>query len=106
LAGLVECVVVASSDKAYGAQPQLPYTEEMSLLASHPYDVSKACVDLLARGSEDQVRQATLDLLEQVAPGGGHILASGNTITSYVNPRNYKVMLETHKAHGARSIHI
>ncbi len=48
LAGLVECVVVASSDKAYGAQPQLPYTEEMSLLASHPYDVSKACVDLLA----------------------------------------------------------
>ncbi len=49
LAGLVECVVVASSDKAYGAQPQLPYTEEMSLLASHPYDVSKACVDLLAR---------------------------------------------------------
>ena len=50
LAGLVECVVVASSDKAYGAQPQLPYTEEMSLLASHPYDVSKACVDLLARG--------------------------------------------------------
>jgi CDP-glucose 4,6-dehydratase len=44
---LVEQVVVASSDKAYGDQPVLPYTEEMPLLAVHPYDVSKACADLL-----------------------------------------------------------
>ena len=43
----VRAVVVASSDKAYGAQPQLPYTEDMPLLAVHPYDVSKACADLL-----------------------------------------------------------
>lgn len=43
----VRGVVVASSDKAYGAQPSLPYTEEMPLLAVHPYDASKACADLL-----------------------------------------------------------
>src|SRR5262245_12783638 len=41
-------VVVASSDKAYGEQPALPYTEDMPLLARHPYDVSKACTDMLA----------------------------------------------------------
>jgi CDP-glucose 4,6-dehydratase len=41
-------VVVASSDKAYGSQPALPYREDMPLLAVHPYDVSKACGDLLA----------------------------------------------------------
>lgn len=41
-------VVTASSDKAYGAQSVLPYTEDMPLLAVHPYDVSKACADLLA----------------------------------------------------------
>jgi len=45
----VERVVVASSDKAYGRQPQLPYREEMPLDARHPYDVSKAAADLLAR---------------------------------------------------------
>lgn len=45
---LVEQVIVASSDKAYGAQPTLPYTEAMPLLAVHPYDVSKACADLIA----------------------------------------------------------
>ena len=45
----VERVVVASSDKAYGTQPQLPYREDQPLLARHPYDVSKAACDMLAR---------------------------------------------------------
>ena len=42
-------LVVASSDKAYGASDTLPYTEEMPLRAAHPYDVSKACADMIAR---------------------------------------------------------
>lgn len=42
-------VVVASSDKAYGEHAQLPYDEEAPLLARHPYDVSKACADLVAQ---------------------------------------------------------
>jgi CDP-glucose 4,6-dehydratase len=45
---LIKRVVVASSDKAYGAHDQLPYTEEMPLLGRFPYDVSKACGDLIA----------------------------------------------------------
>jgi len=45
----VERVVVASSDKAYGAQPVLPYTEDMGLLAAHPYDASKAAAEFVAR---------------------------------------------------------
>jgi CDP-glucose 4,6-dehydratase len=45
---LIEQVVVASSDKAYGEQPVLPYTEDMPILAVHPYDVSKAAADLIA----------------------------------------------------------
>jgi len=42
-------VIVASSDKAYGRQPELPYTEGQALLARYPYDVSKAACDMLAR---------------------------------------------------------
>jgi CDP-glucose 4,6-dehydratase len=42
-------LVIASSDKAYGEQPGLPYREETPLLGQHPYDVSKACADLIAR---------------------------------------------------------
>jgi len=46
---LVRCVVVASSDKAYGEQAQLPYTEDMPLLGRYPYEASKSCGDLLAQ---------------------------------------------------------
>ena len=44
----VRQVIVASSDKAYGSPEQLPYTEDMPLRPVHPYDVSKACADLIA----------------------------------------------------------
>ena len=45
----VKAIVVASSDKAYGADSRLPYTEEAQLAAVHPYDVSKSCADLIAQ---------------------------------------------------------
>ena len=45
----VDSVIVASSDKAYGRQTQLPYTEAQALAPTFPYDVSKAAADLLAR---------------------------------------------------------
>ncbi|HVR87520.1 MAG TPA: NAD-dependent epimerase/dehydratase family protein [Planctomycetota bacterium] len=42
-------LLFASSDKAYGDLETLPYTEEMPLRGSHPYDASKSCADLLAQ---------------------------------------------------------
>jgi len=47
-AKLIERVVVASSDKAYGAHDRLPYTEDTPLQGRYPYDVSKSCTDLIA----------------------------------------------------------
>ena len=47
--GRVARIMVASSDKAYGAQPVLPYTEDAPLQGRHPYDVSKSCADLIAQ---------------------------------------------------------
>ena len=45
----VKQVVIASSDKAYGTQLILPYSEETPLQGKHPYDVSKSCADLIAQ---------------------------------------------------------
>jgi CDP-glucose 4,6-dehydratase len=45
----VKQIVLASSDKAYGDQEQLPYDETTPLQGQHPYDVSKSCADLLAK---------------------------------------------------------
>lgn len=45
----VRGVVVASSEKAYGEQANLPYLEEFPLQGRHPYEVSKSCADLIAQ---------------------------------------------------------
>lgn len=45
----VKSIVIASSDKAYGDQEVLPYTESAPLQGRHPYDVSKSCADLIAK---------------------------------------------------------
>jgi CDP-glucose 4,6-dehydratase len=45
----VRQIVVASSDKAYGDHAVAAYDEETPLRARHPYDVSKACADLIAQ---------------------------------------------------------
>jgi CDP-glucose 4,6-dehydratase len=44
----VERVVVASSDKAYGAHDELPYREELPLQPTAPYEASKAAAELIA----------------------------------------------------------
>ena len=45
----VKQIVMASSDKAYGDQPVLPYSESSPLEGRHPYDCSKSCSDLISQ---------------------------------------------------------
>lgn len=47
--GGVERLIIASSDKAYGVQKELPYSEESPLKGIYPYDVSKTCCDLIGQ---------------------------------------------------------
>ena len=47
--GALARIVVASSDKAYGSHELLPYREDFPLQPTFPYDVSKACTDMIAR---------------------------------------------------------
>ena len=45
----VRRIVFPSSDKAYGEEESLPYTEDSKLTAKRPYTVSKSCADLIAQ---------------------------------------------------------
>ncbi len=52
-------VLVASSDKAYGDQPTLPYEEDAPLEGRFPYDCSKSCTDLITRSYFETYRVPT-----------------------------------------------
>lgn len=47
----IESVVIASTDKSYGSYPKekMPYKEDYPLMPQYPYDVSKACGDMIAQ---------------------------------------------------------
>ena len=51
-------------------------------------------VDLLARGTPEQVRRRTREILETCAPGGGFCMGSGNSLTNYIRMENYYAMLD------------
>jgi len=54
-------------------------------------------VDLLSRGTPEQVDVVVKKLIDNVAVGGGYCLGSGNSIPEYVKIENYRAMI--HAAH-------
>jgi len=69
----IKGVVVASSDKAYGSHKKLPYREEFSLSPIYPYEISKACIDLIARGYYHSYRLPVVVLRAANTYGPGDI---------------------------------
>lgn len=57
-------------------------------------------VDLLSRGTTDEVVRATKRCLATVSPDGAHILSSGNSISSSVKPENFLAMINTARSFG------
>ena len=53
----IESIIVASTDKSYGAygRDKMPYKEDYPLIPIYPYDVSKACADMIARSYASDV---------------------------------------------------
>lgn len=55
-------------------------------------------VDLLARGSKEEIRKNVLFNIENVGMNGGYCVSSGNSIPEYVILENYITMIETAKS--------
>ena len=51
-------------------------------------------VDLLARGTPEQVRARTRQILDACAPRGGFCIGSGNSVTNYCRIENYYAMVD------------
>ena len=60
-------------------------------------------MDVLARGSEEDVRVYTRRVLEACMPDGGYALGTGNTAANYIPVRNYLAMLDEGASVGCYS---
>ena len=60
----IKSIVVASTDKVYGKYPirQLPYKENYKLKCIYPYDVSKACADLIAQSFSSNLHKIPISI--------------------------------------------
>lgn len=59
-------------------------------------------VDLLARGTPDEVRKVVRRNIEAAGTGGGYCVGSGNSIPEYVRMENYLAMLSAAREFGDR----
>lgn len=58
------------------------------------------CSYILPFGSEKDVEEAVKETIAKASPGGGHIIASSNSIHPAVKPSNYMLMIKLVKKHG------
>jgi CDP-glucose 4,6-dehydratase len=91
--GLVKRVIIASSDKAYGEQAALPYTEDMPLQGRGPYEVSKSCADLIAQSYHQAYR------LPMAIARCGNVYGGGDLNWSRIVPETIRACIR-----GARPV--
>ncbi len=58
-------------------------------------------LNLLSRGSPAEVRREVARVLGILAPGGGYVCTSGNSLAAYLEPANVLAMVETVRRLGA-----
>lgn len=59
------------------------------------------CIDLLCRGTVEEVEETVKETIRIAAPGGGYILSSSNTIHPDVNPDNAIAMYRAARKYGS-----
>jgi uroporphyrinogen decarboxylase len=97
---LLESIVATGVDALGPLEPGagMNLAEVKRRIGSRAAVVGNVDVDLLCRGSTEDVRAATRALISAVSPGGGHVLSSGNTIISAVRPENFLAMIQAARA--------
>jgi uroporphyrinogen decarboxylase len=60
----------------------------------------------LSLGTPEDVREEVRIRIKEIAPGGGYLLSSSNSITSYVPIENFRAMIEAVFEFGQYPIHL
>ena len=101
--------LVGTGLDALGPLQDVPGMELEGVLRRYPGRIAvmgNVDVDLLARGTVDDVVAATKSLLRNVSGVGPHIMSSGNTIASCVRPENYLALVRTTQELGGYPIKV
>ncbi|MBI2940079.1 MAG: hypothetical protein HYY04_06525 [Chloroflexi bacterium] len=72
----------------------LPVTEAKQLYGDRIAVIGGIDVDLLCRGSEEEIRGRVREVLDVCQPGGGYCLGTGNTVANYIPLESYLIMLD------------
>ena len=102
-------LLVGTGLDALGPLEDVPGMELDKILERYPGRITvmgNLSVDLLSRGTPEQVAAATKRLLREVSAKGPHIMSSGNTIASCVRPENYAAMVRTAQECGTYPIRL
>ena len=76
-------------------EPQAIDIREVKRLYGHKFCLSgNIDVDILSRGTPEQIDHIAKALIEEVGQGGGYCLGSGNTVPNYVPVENFWAMVE------------
>ncbi|MBM4086492.1 MAG: hypothetical protein FJ272_17050 [Planctomycetes bacterium] len=95
--------LVGTGINALGPLEDVPGMELDRIFEKYPGRITvmgNVSVDLLSRGTIEQVVAATHRLLREVSAKGPHIMSSGNTIASCVRPENYVALVRTTQEFG------
>jgi len=63
-------------------------------------------LNILGAGTPEDTDREVKELIRNVAPGGGYVLTSGNSLASYLKPECVMAMSEAVKKYGKYPINI
>lgn len=86
---------VGKIDARHSFEDQVtPIEEAKRLYGDHIAVLGGIDMDLLARGSEQEVRKRVREIISACASDGGFALGTGNSAANYINPQNFLAMLD------------
>ncbi len=77
-------------------EPKSMVAEEVKEKEGHRFClVGNIDLDMLSRGTPEETRTMVLDRVEKLGYNGGYCVGTSNTVPHYVDPLNYRAMVET-----------
>lgn len=101
LADVLEDIIAAGVNGLHPIQPSaMDIRDTKKTVAGRLCLLGNIDLDVMARGTEAEVRELVMRNLREVAPGGGYLLGSSNSIPEFIPLKNYNAMRETALKYG------